>query len=88
MSPREIVTHLTSLHREQQRSRTRQGYILVQLLNKYYKMKRDDIESCAMGPDNFNALFKVYVENNWQGMDCYNSFIKGFGAEFDSFNSN
>ena len=41
-----------------------------------------------MGSDNFNALFKVYVENNWQGMDCYNAFIKGFGAQFDSFNSN
>ena len=51
-------------------------------------MKRDDIENCTMGPDNFNALFKVYVENNWQGMDCYNSFIKGFGAQFDSFNTN
>ena len=40
-----------------------------------------------MGRDYFNALFKTYVENNWQGMDCYNAFIKGFGSSFDSFNT-
>ena len=40
-----------------------------------------------MSTKDFNALFRVYVENNWVGMDCYNAFIKGFGAKFDKFGS-
>ena len=38
-----------------------------------------------MGRTDFNALFRVYAERGWKGMDCYNSFIKGFGEQFDKF---
>ena len=51
------------------------------------KDRSDKIESCTMATKDFNALFKIYVENNWVGMDCYNAFIKGFGAQFDKFDS-
>ena len=59
----------------------------MQLLNKYMKDRSDKIEDCEMSTKDFNALFRVYVENNWVGMDCYNAFIKGFGAKFDKFES-
>ena len=40
-----------------------------------------------MSTADFNLLFKIFVENNWVGMECYNAFIKGFGAQFDKFES-
>jgi len=79
-STREI-RDLVRIDRQQKKNRP----LLNRILNIYQRNQRADIESVAMGISDFNALFRVYAERGWKGMDCYNSFIKGFGEQFDKF---
>jgi len=45
-----------------------------------------DIEQGSTPPQEFCDLFRIYANSNYQSNDIYNSFIRGFGTNFDSFN--
>ena len=56
------------------------------LLLKVHNHYQEKIESGNVSPHVLNDLFRIYARVNHNDMqDAYNSFIRGFGQTFDSF---
>ena len=50
-------------------------------------MLEDRLESIDMSRIQFLDLLEAFVDEKWKNHETYNSFIKGFGSEFENFTS-
>lgn len=47
---------------------------------------QDKIEKVDMHRGNFIGLLKTFVDSQWRNNETYNTFIRGFGNDFEKFN--
>jgi hypothetical protein len=76
-------------------SRMKQQHELAQhvvsrgLLKGFYEQHKELIEEgTKVQTNSFIDLYRIYCNSNWRNSDLHDSFIKGFGQNFDAFNDN
>ena len=56
------------------------------LLKGLYDTHKAELEEATkIQTNNFVDLYKVYCNSNWRNSDLHDSFIKGFGQNFEAF---
>ena len=48
---------------------------------------KEKIEKVDMRNHDFVSLIEMFADEEWQNVETYNSFINGFGENFDEFSS-
>ena len=56
------------------------------LLKGFYDLHKQMIEEgVKIQTNNFVDLYRIYCNTNWRNSDLHDSFIKGFGSNFEAF---